>query len=542
MLRRAGAAAHNLPSPKPLQPKAPRVTRALLTLLIVAAALACACSTPPNAGPDAPKGGTATPAPAPDGGDPTDGALPADPDATTSPSASAPKGEALKSLIATARAAVTEAFDAADPRRDPVKLRALLASLADAPDTTPAAIQALLPSWSPDAANLSDQALLIRLCLLAHDFPRAQTLAWAAATAADAAAAANPDDPSHKSLRDDFIKLWYASFSQDPAFIPPSLLTLEENTHLTKMTVMSREGTSILFKIKNGDTTVGVLKAMQRLWLSNYRGEIASYRLCPLIHCGFSVPHNQEARIDKPTFSRVNIEDKDWMDNRKGKGIVLVWFKDDGKEYLYGTYKAWAPGFTQFPIEDSELWEKALKVDGTPLADLEAQSFPDFMKPFAKKHEKKYKAVLERADTVTTMDFLRQLSNLHVYDALTNNWDRYTSQPYPGLNCQFNHGQFVSIDNGATFQNKEDQASHADFYANAGRRLRTRIGRFSRSTINSLRWMDDATMRAILFPPSPHHTDEDERFQLFLERRDAVLKHVDKLIKEHGEDKVLVFP
>jgi hypothetical protein len=551
MQRRSGATARHLHPDL----TGSRALRALALAVMALAALSLwGCSTPPNAAPDGPtqQGVATSPANAPDAGPPSPDPVAAGDASPTAPPTSAPPSLAprpLQPVLASAAAALADAVEAAkaatppsggDPDDVRAQVEAALAAPAEDPDAAAAQAAKLLATFAPNLDSFSDRALLIRLALRARDLPTARAQAWAAAEAADTST-----DPDAPALRQAFMQLWYESFAQDPVFFPPTLLTLEEGDEgdkITKLAVMSREGTSILFKAKRGDTTVGVLKPMQRLWLSNYRGEIAAYRLCPLIHCGFTMPHNQEARIHKATFNRIHAEDKDWMENRKGKGIVLVWFKDDGKEYLYGTYKSWEPGFALFPIEDSALWEDTLKVDGTPLETLQDMPFTTFMKPFSKKHEKKYKGILERANGVTTMAFLRQLSNLHVYDALTNNWDRYTGQPYPGLNCQFNHGQFVSIDNGATFQNKKDQKDHADYYSNAGRRMRTRIGRYSRSTINALRWMDDEAVRALLFPPSPHHTDEDERFELFIERRDAILKHVDKLIATHGEDKVLVFP
>lgn len=442
-------------------------------------------------------------------------------------------GRALKEVIAAAQAAVATAAKAADPMGTPESARAVVKAATE--NTTDAAAQcnALLMSWTTaDPENADDQALMIKLHVCAKDFAKAQALAWAAAE-------------KFEAQRADLIKLWYAAFAADPVFFPPVILTLEENAPMDKLAVMAKAGTSILFKATKDDEKIGVFKPEQTLWLSNYRGEIAAYRLCPLIHCGFNVPHNQEARIAKDVFNRIHATDEAWMAEREGKGIKLTWFKDaDGKSWLYGTYKEWIKEFTHFPIEDSELWDDVLMVDGPPIADLEAAPFETFLTRIKKKREKKYKAMLETAAGVTTMEFARQLSNLHVFDALTNNWDRYSGQNLPGVNCQFTAGKFMSIDNGATFQNKKHKEStdHKDQYTAAGRRMRQRVERYSRSTINALRWMDTEAIRPILFPPTTFHPDEDERFELFLERREAILEHVDKLIKKHGEEKVLVFP
>jgi hypothetical protein len=137
----------------------------------------------------------------------------------------------------------------------------------------------------------------------------------------------------------------------------------------------------------------------------------------------------------------------------------------------------------------------------------------------------------------TALDLARQLSNLHVFDLLINNWDRY-SGAYPGVNSQFNHGMFVSIDNGAAFQARR-QGNTSEF--TTWNRLR-RIEIFSRTTIESIRSMDTDRARALLFPTSRWHTDDDDRWERFLHRRERLLSHIDALIEQHGEDRVLVLP
>ena len=430
-----------------------------------------------------------------------------------------------RALQVTARA-ITDALDS-----DPVLLRSqLLLSLRDEA-TTKTQVDALIKRCSPLDDDAEVQAALISWWTARGEYKRAREAGWAAVTRFEERRAA-------------FVKLWYASYSSDAYYMPPEVLELVEGETISALKLMVKTSSSLLYKVKKDDVTVAAFKPQQRLLLSNYRGEISAYRLCPLIRCGFSVPHNREARLSRATYESVREEDKKWLANRNRKGIKLVWFKDEAEEeWLYGTFKEWVPGFTLFPIEKLTLWDRMLVIEKTSIEKLETTPLADLLRRLEKRGFKKlHKEILERAEGVDSMEFARQLSNLHVFDVLTNNWDRYSNQPLLGLNCQWNHGQFVSLDNGATFPTRAQVDEKTSRHTTPQRHIQRRIQRFSRQTIDAIRWMDADAIYPILFPASPHHPDERERFELFWERRAWLLKHVDAMIKEHGEEEILAFP
>jgi hypothetical protein len=213
-------------------------------------------------------------------------------------------------------------------------------------------------------------------------------------------------------------------------------------------------------------------------------------------------------------------------------------FRKDQKQrsWLYGTHKEWIPGYSQFPIATVDIWEDLLRVDKRPMEEIRTKTLEALLKSMKKAHPKRFQKFFKRAESVTPEDFLRQLSNLHVFDALISNWDRY-SDDIPGVNCQWNHGMFVSIDNGASFPKTHKRKR--DTWPL--QRMKKYVQRYSRTTINAIRWMDTDRLYPVLFPPSLASDKDAIRYQLFLERREALLAHVDTLIDEHGEDNVLVF-
>ena len=192
------------------------------------------------------------------------------------------------------------------------------------------------------------------------------------------------------------------------------------------------------------------------------------------------------------------------------------------------------PGFSQFPIEYTDVWGDLLSnwITAERLHEIELN---DAIRGFNGRDRGRYWDILERAEDTTTFDLAHQISDLHVFDFLINNWDRYSGE-YWGVNCQWNHGQFVSIDNGASFQTSD----WGGWSATRGRLQR--IHRFSQDTIDAIRWMEPDLLFEILFPPSEFHDDEGERWAMFLERRDWLLGYVDGLIEDYSYDRIMIFP
>jgi hypothetical protein len=336
--------------------------------------------------------------------------------------------------------------------------------------------------------------------------------------------------------RAEWLDQWYTAFERDPVFFSAGPHTLEPGVDATGLESLGG-GSTITLKVKLDDETVAAFKPAQTRLQSNYRSEIAAYRLCGLMHCGFQVPTNREVRISEDDF--LDLYGLASLDVRTGYASNfsdLTWYTDDdGERWLYGTLKEWVPGFTNIPIEHTDAWTWLVSSWMTR-ERLELLTFDEAVNGFRGTEGDNTGGVIRRAEGATALDFARQVSNLHLFDFLINNWDRYSGIFY-GTNCQFNHGRFVSIDNGASFQ--DESIGGEAWGTTRGRMLRVQI--YSRSTVDALRWMDHDRTRDLLFPDSPYHDDEDERFELFWQRREWFLAWIDGEIADRGEDRVLVF-
>ena len=336
--------------------------------------------------------------------------------------------------------------------------------------------------------------------------------------------------------RSHFIQLWYQSFAADPEFLPPQPIRIEPGGDITSIRTLDW-ASSVLLRFYSGRDTVAVLKPEQTNPFSNYRGEIAAYRLCPLIHCDISIPRNIEVRITEEDLAELmGFDDVESVGGVRRHNYALTLFEDaNGQRWIYGTLKDWVPGFTQFPIEEIEGWRHLTTISQSA-ESLRRMSFEEAIPDLALADPEWFQGFINRAERTSVDEFIHQMSDMHVLDVLINNWDRYSSS-YPSSNCQWDHGQFVSIDNGASFHDPDEWRGHE-----VELRIR-RIQLFSRSTVNAIRWMEPDALYPILFPENPYTDEIDEgRWQFFLERRQWLLDYIDDLIERYGEDEVLVFP
>ena len=337
-----------------------------------------------------------------------------------------------------------------------------------------------------------------------------------------------------EASRDLCRDLLYDFFEADEEFLPPEVLTLEMDNHFNGLQRITGSS-SLIFKIRLNGETIAAFKPMQELDSMSYRAEIAAYRLCRLIRCNLDIPHNREVRLSEADFlTATGIESADGTAvNRLGE---LIWFTDDdGTRWLHGTMKAWIPGFTDFPLEFTDVW--SYLVDGSMTRQqLASLRIDDVLAPLAGFHYGNHEDVMARAADMTALGLAAQLSDLHTFDLLLNNWDRYrNTERHYGSNCQFNNGVFVSLDNAAAFQTDEQRAYVVT------RRLFRQISLFSPRLVDAIRNLDEDRAFRILFPESEHF-DERANYEYFLERRQVVLDQVDALIEDRGADAVLVLP
>jgi hypothetical protein len=128
------------------------------------------------------------------------------------------------------------------------------------------------------------------------------------------------------------------------------------------------------------------------------------------------------------------------------------------------------------------------------------------------------------------IDLMAQLSELLLFDLLTNNSDRFS-----GGNLMTSKDGRILFFMDNTFGFQLEPEGHV--------RCRTalmRCQKFGKKMVEALRKMDLPALRAAL-APEPGILNEAEQRSV-LARRDVALRYVDGLIAQNGADKVLVFP
>lgn len=325
--------------------------------------------------------------------------------------------------------------------------------------------------------------------------------------------------------------LFFKTFADDPHFLPP---TLEVQDEFCDRIDPLGGGSTLTFKFQHDGQIIGAFKPHQKRRQSNYRSEIAAWRLCELLNCDFKIPYNRPVRIERNTFNRLygNSQSSKKESYRKEFGDLL-WTKDpsSGKNYLYGTLKDWVPDFTSFPIEYLALWRGWLTQKNY------MESYPDFktaLAPMSRRENTKnlYNTVLSHSpESMTTEQLASQISQVLTFDYLISNWDRFTGvSEWWGVNCQYKDGHIVSIDNGASFPALGNDRVTQRFMF---------VERFSRHYIDALRALDKEETFKLLFP---QQTDfERANFELFWKQRSAVLTRIDALCETYGVDRVLSF-
>ncbi len=320
------------------------------------------------------------------------------------------------------------------------------------------------------------------------------------------------------------------SFTEDPHFISePWTITARDFQDLSPL----GGGSTVTLKLMQNGKEEAAFKPLQTRLQSNYRAEIAAWRLCELIGCDFKVPYNREVRISYEDFYQLYGRSRSSKAATYRKELAdITWRKDvDGKRYVYGTYKEWIPGFTRFPIELTSMWKTWLRAD-SPIFE-----FPELSKalsPIAhNQHTSKlFAEILKRSPDLTTEKLAAQISEVLVFDFLLGNWDRFSGVPeWWGVNCQYKDSQIVSIDNGAGFQWGANQKVTERFMMTE---------RFSRHFVDAIRNLDKDLTYSLLFP-NPDSKDKAS-FEQFWKQRGAFLERVDALVHKYGEDVVLAFP
>ena len=289
-------------------------------------------------------------------------------------------------------------------------------------------------------------------------------------------------------------------------------------------------GSSLVYKFTRDGETIAAFKPFQKRYQSNYRSEIAAYRLCPVIKCGFDIPTNVPVYFDFDDFSSMYSHNSA---NVQNEFVEIIPTKlEDGSYRVDGTYKDWVKEYAEYPIEFTNYWEAWLS-PATDRSEL-MKSTSYLLDEFAAKHKRGQKFSDKLAPhmvNLTVYQLARQISNLVVFDFLINNWDRFSGAPgFFGVNCQIAHGRFISIDNGASFSQSPNEKPY--------KRL-LKVKRFSRMTYDAIKQLDRDVMMDYLFPQASEF--EKEKFETFWHLRGEYLDYVAECVSKNGEAETFFF-
>ncbi|MFU8806328.1 MAG: hypothetical protein ACNA8W_21130, partial [Bradymonadaceae bacterium] len=187
---------------------------------------------------------------------------------------------------------------------------------------------------------------------------------------------------------------------------------------------------------------------------SDWRSELAAYRLCELVLCHFQIPTTLYARLDKSELDAHsgNLEGPwSWQES------------SSGTSFIEGSLQALVEETSPWPIEIVSTWRDWLTLAGA----------------------------MESLDEPTRM-LARQVSDILVFDFLTNNWTRFSSNRERfGENSLVADGTIFSIHNGDTFQPRASQRVQGRFEWTS---------RFSRTMVHAIRGLEPDVVNEILFP------------------------------------------
>ena len=318
------------------------------------------------------------------------------------------------------------------------------------------------------------------------------------------------------------------AFEADPVFLPPTQTITPERCDVISPL---GGGSTLTFVFQKDGQNIGAFKPFQTRRQSNYRAEIAAWRLCVLLECDFKIPWNRPVKIEKSVFHTLYNKSKSRKRESYRKELVdMIWTAEDGRPYVYGTLKDWVPDFTRFPIEMTSMWQPWLSQNAF------IETFPDFKIAIAplrrpKHTEKIYAELIQQSPRADARFLATQVSQILTFDYLIGNWDRFSGvKDWWGVNCQYKDDHIVSIDNGASFPSYANDKVLERFMA---------VERFSAHFIEALRRLDKDETLYMLFP----NPSEAERrsFDQFWKQRAHVLSRVDKLAEIHGMERVLSF-
>ncbi len=301
-------------------------------------------------------------------------------------------------------------------------------------------------------------------------------------------------------------------------------LTLAPGEMADAIEVMDTDRAITLKLVKDGKPTFA-FKASQAGWEDGWRMDVASWRLCELIGCGFEVPRNRPAKIDEEVFKE--------MAKGAPTGLVreLRWVSEKGEDgkrrrVLYGALEDWPAEGVSFPVVRTEGWRDWVNVE----QDLELldAAFADSLEGFSAPSRPELKG---EANGVGVRAVGSAMAGVISFDFLTNNWERFVgTKTHVGPGVQLIDGEVVVLDHGTAFASR------------ASTRVEDRFGwitRFNGGTVAALRALEKETVDETLFPNAS--SAERAKLRVFWGQRTKFLRRVDGLVKRYDVARVMPF-
>lgn len=265
-----------------------------------------------------------------------------------------------------------------------------------------------------------------------------------------------------------------------------------------------------------------------------FRSEVAAFRLATILGLDIDVPRSTEVQLSWDDFhqlARLEPGDESFHET----DARIEWTGEGDERFVRGVAKSWIRGLVPFPIEYDEVWRPWL--DGTAdLAWMRQTQAPEALDALRDRAGEHAENVAVETAPMKVFRLAHQLSDLHVFDVLINNGDRYQSGSRRGANCHIHGGSIISVNNSGGFPTADGHDA-----TQVQRRI-AEITRFSRGTWMMLNALDPQALRPVIFDETDIADAEDERFAYFVERWNWMRDHIQALIDEHGEAEVIAFP
>jgi hypothetical protein len=280
------------------------------------------------------------------------------------------------------------------------------------------------------------------------------------------------------------------------------LLAPLRTSPLTKVKV-NFGGTSLSLRLDFADGSRASFKAEQTFFQSNPRKEIAAYRLDRLLGIGHVAPAFARAFTVDDLLGALEPQQRGW-----GTQKILDAIEPHGGR-IAGEVQWWIPDIIDAQIQGERvdmdegivLWHRYLHA---------GNRIPDDAREMA-----------------------HQISDVILFDFVIDNVDRWTLSNTKG--SPDGHVLYF-MDNTLSFTPYRQGLPKSSIYLH-------RAEKFSRRLVARLRALGrDELAKALADNGALGPLCTDEEIDAILGRRDAAMAYIDRLIAQHGEEEVLVFP